>query len=283
MTPFFLLSGAGNDFLALAEPARRPTGEEIRAWCRRGLSVGADGLFVLDRSSPPSGRTPAVGMEYWNADGRPAELCLNGARCAARLAFSLGWARERVLVVSAAGAMEGVELDGSVVRLEGAPLPRGAPEELVVATAAGELRGSRVVVGVPHFVLEVADVAAAAVATVGPIVRWHEAFASAGTNVDFVARAGPSHLALRTWERGVEAETLACGTGVLAAVAVLLESGRLTLPATVRTRGGFALEVGGSAPGGTVERWSLSGDARLLARGELLSGAAVGPQATAVC
>ncbi|KAB2959282.1 MAG: hypothetical protein F9K16_12565, partial [Thermoanaerobaculia bacterium] len=91
------VSGGGNDFLALIEPDRLPTCAEIAAWCARGLSIGADGLFVLARDG---GR---VRMDYWNADGRPAALCINGTRCAARLAFDLGWAAEKATIVTGAG------------------------------------------------------------------------------------------------------------------------------------------------------------------------------------
>jgi len=84
VTQFFKVSGGGNDFLALIEPERPPDQAEIVAWCARGLSMGADGVFVLRRAGA------AIGMDYWNSDGRPAALCVNGTRCAARLAFELG-------------------------------------------------------------------------------------------------------------------------------------------------------------------------------------------------
>ncbi|HEV7786777.1 MAG TPA: diaminopimelate epimerase, partial [Thermoanaerobaculia bacterium] len=92
MTRFYKLSGSGNDFLALAEPWETPSAERIRAWCRRGVSIGADGLFVLRRAG--GGETGGAGatMDYFNADGLAADLCLNGTRCAAQLAFHLGWA-----------------------------------------------------------------------------------------------------------------------------------------------------------------------------------------------
>lgn len=286
MTLFYLLSGAGNDFLALTEPEQRPSPEQIRAWCRRGLSVGADGLFILERrgrasDSPP---TPSeVHMDYFNADGRPADLCLNGTRCAARLAFALGWAQGKARIHTGAGEIGAFEIDTTTVRLERAPLPDGPPEELSLRTSLGEHRGLRVTVGVPHFVLLVDDVSAAPVTSLGPLLRSHEVFAPAGTNVDFVELEGRSRLALRTFERGVESETLACGTGVLAAVAAGLHSGLLALPAVVATRGGFELEIDGVESAGRPRRWSLSGDARLLARGELLAGAALLPQPSPVC
>ena len=97
MTEFYRLSGGGNDFLALAEPEREPSPDEVRAWCARGLSLGADGLFLLRRS--PAGAR----MLHFNADGSPAELCINGTRCAARLAVELGWADGELVIETGAG------------------------------------------------------------------------------------------------------------------------------------------------------------------------------------
>lgn len=101
----FRLSGGGNDFLALAEPRTAPDERQIRSWCRRGLSLGADGLFVLRRQGTD------VAMDYFNADGRIAELCLNGTRCAARLARHLGWCESEVRLITGAGPVRASFLD----------------------------------------------------------------------------------------------------------------------------------------------------------------------------
>jgi diaminopimelate epimerase len=271
---FYKLSGAGNDFIALVEPLRRPSGHEIAAWCRRGLSVGADGLFVLARRADGS-----VAMDYFNADGRLAELCLNGTRCAARLAFALGWAPERVRIATGAGEVLAEPVAGSDddIALD-APLPAAAPvtESIELSLDGGRrvVHGQRVRVGVPHFVLECPDgVAHAPVAEMGSALRWHAAFAPEGTNVHFVAyRSGGFDI--RSWERGVEAETLACGSGVLAATAAGVALQRVSLPVEATTRGGFVLRVDGSVAGPLPVRWRLVGEARLVARGELLPGAA---------
>jgi diaminopimelate epimerase len=272
---FFKLSGAGNDFLALVEPESPPTAIEIAAWCRRGLSVGADGLFVLARRTGG-----AVRMDYYNADGLPAALCLNGTRCAARLALELGWQQDRVRIVTGAGevlAERMVTGSADAIALD-APLPVEQPilERIDIALATGDrhvVEGHRVTIGVPHFVIEAHEgVRAAPVAELGPPVRHHAAFSPEGTNVHFVSyRDGGFDI--RSWERGVEAETLACGSGVLAATAVGLALGRSKLPVTARTRGGFLLRVEGTTSGGSPDRWRLTGEARLVARGELLPGA----------
>lgn len=278
MTPFYKVSGAGNDFIALVEPAVRPSADDVRAWCRRGLSLGADGLFLLERAGPGAAR-----MTYWNADGGEAALCLNGTRCAARLAFELGWAAADGLLTVETGAGPFAArrlapgLAPAEIVVEVPPLT-AAPEAREVEVGGRRHRGWAVTVGVPHFVLEQpGGVADAPVANLGAALRRHPAFGAGGTNVDFVRFAAPARLEVRSFERGVEAETLACGTGVLASVAAGLAAGRLALPAEAATRGGFVLTVDGEADGGLPRRWSLAGDARVVARGELPPDAAALP------
>lgn len=257
---YYKLSGAGNDFLALPEPAAEPTPETVRAWCRRGASVGADGLFVLRRDGDG-----AVAMDYRNADGSAAGLCLNGTRCAARLAFELGWARDRVTIRTGAGALAARRLDGSRVSIA-APSP-ASPAELLTLEAAGERHPAwRLTVGVPHLVLLwPEDLATAPVTPLGRALRHHPALAPEGANVNFIRLPDPAHLQIRTYERGVEAETLACGTGILAAAAVALATTPATLPLTALTHGGYPLTVEGPDPA----HWTLSGDARILTHGQL--------------
>lgn len=258
-------SGAGNDFLAFAEPDRAPTPGVVRAWCRRGLSLGADGLFLVRRLEPAErSATAVVEMVHFNPDGETAELCINGARCAARLVFELGWAEGEVELRTGAGPVRARDLgDGRVELSLPAPEP---PQPRTVALAGEEIAGYRVVVGVPHFVLRWGgDLGSVPLAELGPPLRRHSAFGDAGANVDVVRRVDAHRLEIRTWERGVEGETLACGTGVLAAVAVGRLLGDLDLPVTTLTAGGFELVVGAGGEG----RWTLAGDARLLARIEI--------------
>jgi diaminopimelate epimerase len=276
MTLFFKVSGSGNDFLALPEPAATPPAERIRAWCRRGVSLGADGLFALRRDGGE------LAMEYWNADGLPADLCLNGTRCAAQLAFHLGWAEGGAIVRTGAGRFAARRLDNARVALE-VPVPAAPPAEVRVEVEGSKWRGWRIDFGVPHLVLLwPGELEGAPVVGLGRPLRHHPAFAPAGTNVNFVRFPAPGRMEIRTYERGVEDETLSCGTGVLAGAAVGLAAGIAVLPLAVSTRGGFELEVaaaesaeGQTAPGGQPgpRRWTLAGDARIVARGELLPGA----------
>jgi len=255
-------------------PSGGPTPDAIRAWCTRRLSLGADGLFLLSRADAAGGTaadgTAAVRMIHFNADGTRADLCLNGTRCAARLAWELGWITGSSMAVQTdAGAILARRLDRDDVALE-LPAPtsvrRLSPE--VDGTAHD---GFLVAAGVPHFVLPWnEDLATAPVTALGARLRRHPALGPPGANVDFVRFTGPHGIDIRSYERGVEGETMACGTGVLAAAAAAADAGAVELPMTARTRGGFALRV---ARGRAPDRVELAGDAHLVARGELLPAA----------
>lgn len=294
MTAFFKVSGSGNDFVALAEPAADPAPEQILAWCRRGVSLGADGVFAVRRTGRRAGdggngaggdgdesggdrggggRGAEVSMAYWNAGGDAADLCLNGTRCAAQLAFHLGWARSEVRVHTAAGAFRARRLDAERVAID-LDVEVAAPRELAVEIDGTPRAGWMVTVGVPHFVLPwTGDLDEAPVVELGRALRWHAAFQPAGTNVDFVRFADSRRLEIRTYERGVEDETLSCGTGVVAAAALGLALGHLDGPVAAGTRGGFELIVDRDP---TTRRFTLAGDARIVAAGTLLPGASAG-------
>jgi diaminopimelate epimerase len=264
VTPFYKLSGAGNDFLALVEPRHPPTAAEIRAWCQRGLALGADGLFTLERT--PKGAR----MVYWNADGSHGELCLNGSRCAAQLAYHLGWHQQGALDLETdAGIVAAQRIDRSSVKLSlSATLEPLQPTTLSVA--GFPYQGTLVRVGVPHFVLPwVDDLANIPMNELGPALRSHPELGPEGANIQFVIFETSRHFAIRSFERGVENETLACGTGIVAAAAVGIAAGELVSPVTAHTARGFQLTVGGSIEDGCLGRPTLAGDARIVARGEI--------------
>jgi len=274
MTEYYRLSGGGNDFLALVEPIDEPQGSQISAWCRRGVSLGADGVFVLRRQGS------GVRMDYYNADGRAADLCLNGTRCAAQLAISLGWIDDPAAgfpIVTGAGALTAKPASGDRIEIE-LPPPEEPPVRCALNALDGDHNGFEMTVGVPHFVLLVgSSLSERELDEIGPALRYHSHFAPGGANINWIERR-PNGFAIRTWERGVEAETLACGTGVLAAAASAVAAGEIDLPAEVETRGGFRFTVRGSTVDGRIETWSLIGDARLLSRGEIYPGALVRPE-----
>lgn len=271
MTHFYKVSGSGNDFLALAEPFGTPAPETIRAWCRRGVSLGADGLFVLRRAGG------GASMDYFNSDGLPADLCLNGTRCAAQLAFHLGWADGTVTVKTAAGGFTARQIDGTRVAVI-LPAPAEPPQELTVDAGGASHVGYRLTIGVPHFVLPWPEgLGNAPVRELGAAIRRHPAFGPPGTNVNFVRFPKPDRMEIRTFERGVEDETLSCGTGVLAGAFVGLSTGRARLPLAVATQGGFELAVEGDLGDPAHPWWSLAGDARVVAQGDMLPGALADP------
>jgi diaminopimelate epimerase len=267
MTAFFKVSASGNDFIALADPPAEAAPDRIRAWCRRGISVGADGVFALRRGPGAA----EASMAYFNADGHPAELCLNGTRGAAQLAFHLGWSANGAFVVrTPSGSFHARRLDARRVALE-LEAETCEPQPVAIEVDGTSREGFSLRVGVPHLLLPwPGDLDAAPVVELGRPLRHHPAFQPAGTNVSFVRFEGGDRLAIRTYERGVEDETLSCGTGVVAAARLGLALGRLACPITALTRGGFELTVDRDPVTGS---FILAGDARVVAAGEILEGA----------
>jgi diaminopimelate epimerase len=208
----------------------------VRALCTQGHSVGADGVLFVERSS-----TADFKLVYYNADGGEASMCGNGARCAAAFAFEKGIAGTTMDLETRCGIIEARAKRGSV-ELNMGP-PRHLREKLTLSTSVGKLEGSGVDTGVPHFVTIVKDVTNLAVDSLGRELRFHRVFRPEGVNVDFVQVNRDGSILMRTYERGVEAETLACGTGA-AAVAVCLGARKLvTSPVRILTWGGDVLHV----------------------------------------
>lgn len=264
--PFVKMSGAGNDFVVV-ESARIPAhddaglGRLARFLCRRRLSVGADGLIVLEPMS-----ADRVRMVYYNADGSRAAMCGNGGRSAARYARWRGWAGGD-LTLEADDGSHPATVKGERVRL-GMTEPKWSESEVELRHGDQVYRGLSVDTGVPHLVLWVEELGAVDVETVGRAFRFDPRFQPEGTNVDFAESLGPSALSVRTYERGVEGETLACGTGVVAAaVAAFIEKGARP-PLEVRAVGG-TLAVGFRSEGRRLSGITLEGDARITFEGQV--------------
>jgi diaminopimelate epimerase len=224
---FVKMEGVGNDFVVLEGP-QVVTPELVRAWCDRRRGIGADGVLVV-----APGSAGQIAMEYWNADGSPAEMCGNGLRCAARYAFDRGWTKTREFtVVTGAGERPCRVLKDGRVRASLGPVVVAGETTTVAGT---RLRTARV--GNPHAVVFVDDLATTPVVSLGPAIESDTAFPER-TNVEFVQLAAPNQLRVRTWERGVGA-TLACGTGAAAAAAVAAHEGMVAAgPITVSQPGG---------------------------------------------
>jgi len=217
--PFFKMHGSGNHFVLLDNRnlavAVADMADWARAVCRDGFGVGADGLIFLEEAP---GSDVDYRWHFYNADGSRAEMCGNGSRCAARLAYELGMAGAGHAFGTDAGPIRAEVDPGS--RLVKVQLTEPSNLELDLELEVnGQPRTMHFVnTGVPHAVVVCTDVAAVNVAETGRAVRMHPRFAPAGTNVNFIQVLDRGRMHLRTYERGVEAETFACGTGAAASV-----------------------------------------------------------------
>lgn len=269
---FTKMNGSGNDFILLDNRAARLPVEIMphlaRGACARGRSVGADGLIILepsDRVDPALGRVD-FRWHFFNADGSSAEMCGNGGRCAARFAHDQGLAGKRMVFDTLAGPIR-AWVEGALVKLEMVP-PRGAYRDLTLEALGGRVSLHGVNTGVPHAVVPVSDLEAAPVRDLGRALRFHGHFAPAGTNVNFIA-IHDGELYVRTYERGVEDETLACGTGAVASALVAGSQGWLKPPVSVRVKSGETLKVHFSADGSGFREVLLEGAASYVYQGVL--------------
>jgi diaminopimelate epimerase len=240
---FYKMSGSGNDFILVDNRANiieaEVAPELARNLCRRKVSVGADGLILIENDDEVDFR-----WNFFNADGSKAEMCGNGGRCVARLANMLGICGSSLSFRTLAGLIR-AEVSGSRVKLQ-----MTEPRDLRLDMEL-ELNGQRfnthfVNTGVPHtvFILDGPEILEKQeVVGQGRKVRFHSQFAPAGTNVNFVAVLGEQTLALRTYERGVEDETLACGTGATAVALIGAAKGMVRPPVAVHTKSGETLTI----------------------------------------
>ncbi len=262
---FFKMSAAGNDFILFDDRAgglkQDALPDLVRRICTRALSIGADGVILLGAS-----RTADVRATFYNPDGRPT-FCGNGARCAARLAYLKGMAPARMTVETSIMAHR-AEVKGAEVSFEMRD-PQGFDDGIEVATGGERIRGTFVDTGVPHFVVFRPFDQAASIDPLGRALRSHPRFAPSGTNVDFVQPAAGGALAIRTFERGVESETLACGTGSVAAALAAAASGVAPSPVALRTRSGATLRVRFEGPPRQAKGVRLEGEARLVYVGQM--------------
>lgn len=261
----FKMSGSGNDFVFVdgrTSPLTAWTAERIRAVCARGTGIGADGVVVLEPGTAP-GR---VRFHFFNNDGSRADMCGNAALCATRLAAWLELAPVQEMVLETdAGDVETRCLAGEGERAEILLPPVGDITSPEITLAPGELSIHLTRVGVPHLVVRVGNLAAVPLAKRGSALRSDPKAGPAGANVNFVAVAG-SQWAMRTFERGVEAETLACGSGAAACAAVLAQNGGVEFPWDVRSASGAILTVTPASDGRPLRRARLAGEGRLVFR-----------------
>jgi diaminopimelate epimerase len=265
MLRFTKMNGAGNDFVMIDNRAGslQLGAEQISKICDRHRGVGADGVLVLER--PTNGAN--FRMRYYNADGGEAEMCGNGARCFARYASRVAGPVERLSFETPAGVI-GAVLQGDLVCLQMSE-PKDLRLGIKIPLGDSTLDGHFVNSGVPHAVVPVEDLENLNVRGIGFAVRHHELFAPKGANVNFLKRRGDRQISIRTYERGVEDETLACGTGVVASALVFAATEPVEGPIGVFVRGGNELKVGFEKKGEQFQNVTLTGPADFVFEGTI--------------
>ena len=234
---FSQYSGAGNDFIVLDErtgASSRHAATHAKALCRRGISVGADGLILISVNGLETGVSGR--MQLWNADGSSAEFSGNAARCAVRYLVDESIAASPVRLQTEIGVVEG-HVEGANVRVE-VPGTAAVWPQRRIRVEGRDLVGTYVQVGVPFFVLMHEDPDELPVRYLGRAIRNHPDLRPAGANVDFARVDDEQNLYFRVYERGVEAETLSSGTGSIAAALAAAASHRAASPIACRARGG---------------------------------------------
>ena len=261
---FSKMAGGGNDFVVIDNRTAKLTdvGELTRRICTRALSVGADGLILIEGSARATFR-----MRYYNADGGLAAFCGNGTRCAARFAFLNVIAGRKMTIETDAGIV-GAEIgDGGLVTIS-MPAPHSFRAQRPLAIGDQTVRGSFMMVGVPHYVTFLrGDLWSQNIMPLGIAIRRHRDLEpDGGANANFVVVRDEHSIEVRTYERGVENETLACGSGVVASAVTSAMFGKVQSPVSVLTRSGITLEVSFTLQDGYADDVRLKGDARLIYR-----------------
>lgn len=237
---FYKMSGSGNDFvffdLSDGAAGDLETPDVISSICARGTGVGADGVVFLrpeDRGS--------VTMRYYNSDGSLGELCGNATLCTLRLANALDWVGEGEVAISTDAGVIQARMANGLPEIDLEPLTEVVASLDTIPRLDRESRLGFARAGVPHVVILDADTESADVLGRGSSIRRDRSLRD-GANVNFLARRA-NGWAIRTYERGVEGETLACGTGAVASAILLSEWGEAVSPVSLRTRSGKVLEV----------------------------------------
>jgi diaminopimelate epimerase len=264
---FWKLEGAGNDFLGFdgRSKAFRLSRTGIARFCDRRRGVGADGVLVVEKPRSPKAD---FRMRYYNSDGGEAEMCGNGARCFALLACAVTGRTGKSLRVETRAGLVVLEICGKDVRVSMTEpgLPRLGRK---IVAAGRKVTLDSINTGVPHAVEFVRSLSSVDVLRSGRAIRTHSAFAPAGTNVNFIQIGKGGRIEVRTYERGVEGETLACGTGVVASSILSSLRRGIRPPIRVRTRGGDLLTVDFELEAGRAKKVTLQGPARIVYTGVL--------------
>jgi diaminopimelate epimerase len=263
---FTKMSGAGNDFILLDNRDRKIslTPAKVAQLCDRHRGIGADGVILL---VPAKSQQADWAWEFFNSDGSTGEMCGNGARCFARFVTARTGSNHDFTFETEAGliraSFQGEQITVSLTP----PVDLRLNQQLSLRTGAQLIHSLNT--GVPHAVLFVPDADKAMVREMGPEIRHHPHFGPKGTNVNFVQILGPSRIRVRTFERGVEGETLACGTGVTASALVAASVEHFPSPVKVQVQGGDELQVSFEQSNGTFSNVRLNGPADFVFEGKV--------------
>jgi diaminopimelate epimerase len=264
--PFTKMSGAGNDFIIIDNRQQIVADADLAGFilkvCRRKLSAGADGLILIEPSATCDFR-----WRFFNSDGSQADMCGNGARCAARFAYINEIAGATLCFETEAGEIS-AQIDNDRVKVK-MPDPSDLKLSYLLKLSDRSLDISSINTGVPHVVVMVTQIEDVDVVAQGREIRFHQTFAPAGTNANFVYRRKANEIEIRTYERGVEDETLACGTGAIASAIVSACRFKINSPIDVKTRSGEYLRIHFNAKDGQFDHIYMEGDARIIYIGEL--------------
>lgn len=262
--PFFKMSGSGNDFIIIdnREKIVNEAGlsDMIEKVCRRKMSVGADGFILVEKSHQVD-----FAWRFFNSDGKLAEMCGNGARCAARFAFLNGIAGKQMSFKTDAGIIE-ASITEQRVKLK-MPDPKDIETDFIIELQKGPLSINSANTGVPHVVVVTDKLDRVDLINQGREIRYHKTFAPAGTNANFISLQADGSIRIRTYERGVEDETLACGTGSVAGAIIMALREKIPSPAKMFTKSGVFLKVYFSENNGVFSDIYLEGDARVVYSG----------------
>ncbi len=270
--PFMKLSGAGNDFVVInnLNQVVNSTDSEFMDFvtkiCQRRMSVGADGVLLVESTEDVDFR-----MRYFNADGGEVETCGNGARCISKFAYLNGIVSEQMRFLTNAGIYE-AEVVGENVKVRMSD-PTDIRLNVPLRLEDGVHNVGFANSGVPHVVFFVDDLEATEVFDLGQQTRHHSDFKPAGTNANFIRIHSQELIEIRTYERGVENETLACGTGSIASAIVSASLGKVNSPVSVKTASGVVLKIHFDLENDEAKNIYLEGDARVIFAGELTSEA----------
>lgn len=263
---FTKMQAEGNDFIIIDNRknifGRRNLKDFVISVCTRRFSVGADGLILIESSKKADFK-----WHFYNPDGAEVEMCGNGSRCAARFAYLNGIAQKKLSFETPAGVIN-ADVKGSRVKVE-LTKPQGLKLGLKITIDGKVYDGNFLNTGVPHVVYFLRDIDKIDVTGIGRKTRYHRLFKPAGTNANFVKSINAHNLSVRTYERGVEDETLACGTGSVASVLVAGALGKVSSPVSVETRGGKILKVYFEWDGKEFSKVFLEGEAKVVYTGDL--------------